>query len=281
MLQYHIERMTREEVGIAIDWARKEGWNPGLNDAECFYQADPQGFFAGKLNNQIIAVGSAVVYDAHFAFCGLYIVDKKYRSQGYGMKLTTARLNYINNRNAGIDGVFSMVNNYAHIGYRLAHNNARYALKHPRLRPKVDPHLVDLNTVPFEQLIQYDKQYFPASRPKFLSEWIKQNTALALGFVSERQLMGYGVIRKCFEGYKIGPLFADTPTIAQKLFEQLVEYAQGEIVFLDIVESNPFAVHLVNKFKMSKIFETARMYLKGAPKLSTEGIYGITTFELG
>ncbi|WP_454780990.1 GNAT family N-acetyltransferase [Legionella sp. WA2022007384] len=281
MPQYHIARMTREEVTIAIEWARKEGWNPGLNDAECFYQTDPQGFFAGKLNGQIIAVGSAVVYDEHFAFCGLYIVDKKYRSQGYGIELTNARLRYVDDRNAGIDGVLNMVNTYAQIGYQFAHSNARYALEHTRLTPKRDPNLVDLNTVPFEQLIQYDNHYFPAPRPKFLSEWIKQNTALALGFVQEKQLKGYGVIRKCFEGYKIGPLFANTPAIAEKLFEQLVEYAQGEIVFLDIPENNPFAVNLVNKYKMSKVFATARMYLKGTPKLSIEGIYGITTFELG
>lgn len=36
MSKYHIERMTQEEVAIAVEWARKEGWNPGLNDASCF-----------------------------------------------------------------------------------------------------------------------------------------------------------------------------------------------------------------------------------------------------
>ena len=38
MSKYRIERMTREEVSVAVEWARKEGWNPGLNDAESFYQ---------------------------------------------------------------------------------------------------------------------------------------------------------------------------------------------------------------------------------------------------
>ncbi|WP_058477841.1 GNAT family N-acetyltransferase [Legionella steigerwaltii] len=281
MSQYHIERMTREEVSVAIEWARKEGWNPGLNDAECFYQTDPQGFFAGKLNDQIIAVGSAVIYDEHFAFCGFYMVDKKYRSQGYGMELTRARLAYVGNRNAGIDGVLDMVDNYAKIGYQFAHSNARYALERSTLTPKLDSHLVDLKKVPFEQVAQYDRHYFPAPRTKFLTAWIKQNAALAIGYIKEDQLKGYGVIRKCFEGYKIGPLFANSPFIAEKLFEQLIEYAQGETVYLDIPENNPLAVDLVNQYNMTKVFATARMYLKGTPKLSTAGIYGITTFELG
>ncbi len=281
MENYQITRMTRDEISTAVEWARQEGWNPGLNDAECFYHTDPQGFFAGKLNGQIIAVGSAVVYDDHFAFCGFYIVDKNYRAQGYGMQLTQARLAYTGDRNVGIDGVLDMIDNYAHIGYKFAHNNARYALKYKPLPLKPDPLVVNLQTVPFAQLTHYDRHFFPVPRPQFLSAWIQQNTALALGYVQEEQLRGYGVIRKCFTGYKIGPLFADTPYIAEKLFEQLSEFAQDQTIYLDIPENNPLAIDLVQKFRMSKVFATARMYLKDEPKLSIQGIYGITTFELG
>jgi hypothetical protein len=27
----------------AMEWAAAEGWNPGLNDADCFHIADPTG----------------------------------------------------------------------------------------------------------------------------------------------------------------------------------------------------------------------------------------------
>ncbi|WP_115706970.1 GNAT family N-acetyltransferase [Legionella sainthelensi] len=281
MDDYQITRMTSDEISTAVEWARQEGWNPGLNDAESFYRADPHGFFAGKLNGQTIAVGSAVNYDDYFAFCGFYIVDKNYRSQGYGIQLTQARLAYIGDRNAGLDGVLDMIDNYASIGYKFAHYNARYALEHKFHAPKHEPLIVNLQTVPFVQISDYDRHFFPAPRPQFLRAWIQQNTALALGYVQEKQLKGYGVIRKCFKGYKIGPLFADSPYIAEKLLEQLSEFAQDETIYLDIPENNPFAVDLVQKLKMSKVFATARMYLKDEPKLSTQGIYGITTFELG
>ncbi|ARB91517.1 GNAT family N-acetyltransferase [Legionella longbeachae] len=281
MDDYQISRMTRDEVSIAVEWARQEDWNPGLSDAECFYHVDPQGFFAGKLKGQTIAVGSAVIYDDYFAFCGFYIVEKSHRSQGYGIQLTQARLAYVGSRNAGLDGVLDMIDNYARIGYKFAHSNARYALEHKHPSPRPEPFIVNLQTVPFAQLMHYDRHFFPAPRPHFLSAWIQQKTALALGYVQEEHFKGYGVIRKCFEGYKIGPLFADSPYIAEKLLEQLSEFAQGETIYLDIPENNPFAVDLVQKFKMSKVFATARMYLKGEPKLSSQGIYGITTFELG
>jgi hypothetical protein len=77
---YRTERMPFSEVEAAvIDWAAREGWNPGLNDAACFYAIDPNVFFMGVLDGRPIARGSALIYDEHFAFCGLYIVDPAYR----------------------------------------------------------------------------------------------------------------------------------------------------------------------------------------------------------
>ena len=40
---YRIETMPFSEVETAIDWAAREGWNPGLSDAACFHAVDPNG----------------------------------------------------------------------------------------------------------------------------------------------------------------------------------------------------------------------------------------------
>ena len=43
--EFLIRNITKDEVdSIAIEWAAKEGWNPGIYDADCFYSADPKGF---------------------------------------------------------------------------------------------------------------------------------------------------------------------------------------------------------------------------------------------
>lgn len=278
---YQIEPMTRDEMDLAIDWARKEGWNPGLHDADCFYRADPHGFFAGKLNGKIIAVGSAVIYDSHFAFCGFYMVDKACRGQGYGLALTRARLAYVGERNIGIDGVLNMVSKYERIGYQFAHYNARYSLTQYQTVAVENPNIVDLKSLPLTQLFAFDRRHFPAPRADFLSAWIKQPDSLALGYVVQDQLRGYGVIRKCVEGFKIGPLFAEDMEIAEQLLDQLLPHAQGQLVSLDIPENNSYAVKLVKRYGMQKVFATARMYMKEAPDLASQQIYGITTFELG
>ncbi len=272
--------MAASEVQLAIDWAQAEGWNPGLEDAQCFYQADHQGFFLGLLNGEPIATGSAVVYDDSFAFCGLYIVKPEFRQRGYGIQLTNERLKYVGNRMTGLDGVLDKMSKYQRLGYISAHTNTRYAFT---FRPmfSTSTHTVDLKKIPFAQLAAFDRKYFPAPRPAFLQRWIAQADSYALAYVVDQQLLGYGVIRKCCQGYKIGPLFADTPTAAQALFEALgMQIGEGP-VYLDIPEPNQHAELLARYYQMTPQFQVVRMYRNGTPQIDLQGIYGITTFELG
>ncbi len=277
--KFHIRRMRPEELQTAIDWAAIEGWNPGLHDSETFYQADPDGFFIGELQGQVIAVGSAVNYDDQFAFCGLYIVHPEYRGQGYGLKLTQARLNYVAERNAGIDGVLENISIYERIGYRLAYQNSRYQSLAKAYRE--DQAIVPVNEVDFNELQSYDRCCFPAARTGFLEAWVNQADASALAYVHDGRLLGYGVRRQCMEGHKIGPLFANNYAIADALFKALQAPVNGQSVFLDITNVNPAAFRLVTNHEMQEVFSTGRMYLKGQPDLDDEKIFGITTFELG
>ena len=47
MPRYDKRPLTIAEVQHAVDWAGREGWNPGVHDAECFRPTDPDGFLVG------------------------------------------------------------------------------------------------------------------------------------------------------------------------------------------------------------------------------------------
>ena len=72
--KYLIRTMTAAEIALAVDWAAAEGWNPGHQDADCFYQGDRQGFFVGLLDGEPIATISAVKYNEEFGFIGALAV---------------------------------------------------------------------------------------------------------------------------------------------------------------------------------------------------------------
>jgi Acetyltransferase (GNAT) domain len=102
-----------------------------------------------------------------------------------------------------------------------------------------------------------------------------------LALIDDAQLKGYGVLRKCRVGHKIGPLFADTPDIAAALLGALCNYALGEQVFIDIPDPNQAGLRLAAKHGMSPVFACERMYLRGDPGLPLDEIYGLTSFEAG
>ena len=273
-----IRQMTRAEADTAIAWAATEGWNPGLHDADAFYQTDPAGFFSIETEGRMIGSVSVVRYDDSFMFGGLYIIHPDYRELGIGRAVYDFVMKYAEGYNLGIDGVFAMQPIYAKSGFMFAYRNIRFECVGKGI---VDKTLTPLREVPFPRILAYDSQFFPTVREGFLKHFLYQPDCKGYASITNGSLDGYGFIRKCFNGYKIGPLFADTPQIAEKIYSALSAVAEGMPVFLDVPEPNKAGVALAAAHGMTEVFGTARMYTRELPKLPVEQIFGVTTFELG
>lgn len=280
---YVIRTMTREEINLAVDWAAAEGWNPGIHDADCFFAQDPEGFLVGLLDGEPIGSISAVSYPGNYGFLGFYIVKPKYRGKGFGIQLWNAGLERLPGMTIGLDGVVAQQANYERSGFRLAYRNIRQEWKKEKgVGPKSAHGLVNLNQIPFEKLFAYDRRMFGIDRKLFLRLWINRPRTLALGALQGVELTGYGVIRACRKGFKIGPLFAEDAQLAETLFLALTEDLEPRTpVFLDTPEVNAAAVELAERYQMETVFETARMYLKGDPDIPVDHWFGVTSFELG
>lgn len=277
---YKTSVMSQNELSIAINWARDEGWNPGIHDASAFYQADSTGFLTGKYNDQIIATISAVKYGSHFGFIGLYIVKDAFRGNGFGFKLWEAAIASLSGRNIGLDGVLAQQDNYKKSGFKLAHRNIRFAGK--SAKNSLPTRATAAEQIAFKDIAAYDRQFFPDERSAFLKNWIAPENSRTLVIVEDSRILGYGSIRACDRGFKIGPLNAETVDIAVELFLALTAtIPEASEIFLDVPEPNKAAIALAQKSGMTPVFETARMYTKSFPNLPLENIFGITTFELG
>ena len=282
--ELQIRNMTRDEVDELVEWAAQEGWNPGLHDADIFWQTDPDAYIAAELDGELIGGGAITSYDGKFGFMGFFIVKPEYRGRGFGNTLWHVRKERMLNRlepgaAIGMDGVFNLQAYYTKGGFEFSHRDIRFQSIGAASQP--DASIVSLREVPFDAVFAYDGSCFPAPRPRFLKAWITQADSLALGALKEGRLAGFGVIRRCREGCKIGPLFADDAIFAENLYTALANFAQGEPVFLDTPGNNAAATALAEKFAMQEVFGCARMYLGPMPSVATERIFGVTTFELG
>ncbi len=279
-----IRRMSRTELDLLVDWAAAEGWNPGVGDAGMFWQTDPEGFVAVEEDGELVGGGSIVSYDGRFGFMGFFIVAPGHRGRGLGRRLWVHRRDALLARLRpgaviGMDGVFGMQPFYARGGFAFAGRDLR--MEGVGAPAPLAPRLVDARELPPAELAAYDAGRFPAPRPGFVARWIAQPGARALAAVDGGAIRGYGVARPCRRGFKIGPLFAADPAVAEDLFRGLADHAAGAPLFLDVPEDNAAAMALAARHGMREVFGCARMYLGTPPPIPLHEVFGVTTFELG
>lgn len=276
-----IRKASRADLDILIDWAAREGWNPGLDDAAAFWAADPDGYWIAEEEGAVAAALSLVRYGEAYAFLGFYMAHPDYRGQGIGFTLWQKAVSAAGDRTIGLDGVVAQQDNYRKSGFAYAHANFRYGGEVQCIEPP-GTELVSVSPVHVPMLIDYDARFNAARRDAFLREWLKPlSTRESFALIRNAEVLGYGTIRACREGHKIGPLFADTETGADLIFRKLVTSIGGGRVYLDIPGPNAAARALCDRYNLKPVFETARMYRGPVPELPLKRIYGITTFELG
>ncbi len=167
--QLVIRNMTRPELDELVDWAAREGWNPGLHDAELFWATDPAAFIAASRGGELIGGGAITSYNGEFGFMGFFIVRPEYRGQGLGDTLWHARRERLLARlrpgaSIGMDGVFAMQDYYAKGGFVFSHRNMRFRADltaRPTTSQVDGQDIVPLASFPFDQVVDYDRTCFP------------------------------------------------------------------------------------------------------------------------
>ncbi|TIV63312.1 MAG: GNAT family N-acetyltransferase [Mesorhizobium sp.] len=273
-----IRTLTASEVETLVDWAAGEGWNPGLGDAAAFRTADPDGFIGAFVDGEMVAGISAVAYGPGFGFIGLYICRPDRRGEGHGKAVWDAGMARLGNRIIGLDGVAEQRANYERMGFVPGYETVRYSgrpaglLEGGDIRPMAAGNMAGI--------LAYDRQCFPAPREAFLQEWLRQpRTALLCG--ESAGIAGYGAVRRCRKGFKVGPLFADRTDLALALLADLAGKIGNEALHIDVPASQVQFTAMLQAAGMVPGFATTRMYKGGKPGNAPSTVFGITTLELG
>ncbi|WNJ89375.1 GNAT family N-acetyltransferase [Bosea sp. 685] len=277
-----IRRLEPAEIEQLIDWAATEGWNPGLDDAVAFQASDPEGFIGAFVDGEMVAAIAAVAYGASYGFIGLYISREDRRGLGHGKAVWDAGMARLAGRTIGLDGVDEQFENYRRKGFAPAHRTIRFGgvfagepVDRRELSIVTPEHLPQ---VLLPQVMAFDRRSFPESREAFLARWLV-TPHLACVATSQGAVTGYGVIRKCRVGWKIGGLSALDDATAAALVSHLASSVAGE-VFIDVPAARRQFIDQLTDAGLRPGFETTRMY-RGEPIPLAPELFGVTTLELG
>ncbi len=277
-MQMNFRRMTRAELDTVLSWAADEGWNPGLDDCDAFFAADPQGFFVAEAEGRVVAAISVVNHTPEFAFLGLYLCLPAFRGRGIGYGLWQHALTHAGGRTIGLDGVPQQQDNYRKSGFALAGGTRRFVGRVPdsvaaQVRPMAEadlPALQDLDT----KAVGY-------RRPKFLRPWLSgTGTRRTLVFASGACPVGSVTYRSCRDSVKIGPLMAPDMNVAEALLSAVSAAVPDGPLIIDVPDSQKALTAYCSACGMTVPFETARMY-KGTPPPAAPDVVSVATLELG
>lgn len=275
-----IAPMTLADLGLVLDWAAAEGWNPGLDDAEAFRAADPAGFLIGRVDDLPVAAIATVRHSDAFGFLGLYLTRDGWRGRGLGARLWQAGLAHLGERTVGLDGVLARQKNYARAGFRASHRTIRHQ---GAVTAAPAPDVVPVRPDHLPALLALDRESSGVDRAAYLTAWFT-DTPRRRTLVLDRggRIEGYGTIRACRSGAKVGPLHAADPHDAARLLAALALLAPpAGGLFLDIPEPNYAALALARDLGFSQVFETARMFRGPPPPIDNAAVFAEVTLELG
>ncbi|UJW74887.1 GNAT family N-acetyltransferase [Rhizobium sp. SL42] len=279
MVSAEIRVLTFEEVEQLVGWAADEGWNPGSADAAAFQAADPQGFIGCLVDGRLAAGISAVSYGG-FGFIGLYICHPDFRGRGLGRKVWDAGMAHLGDAVIGLDGVFEQQDNYRRMGFIPHYRTFRWSAANACASRAVQHTVSRAGPDHAAEITAFDRRFFPVERAPFLQTWLAPPRQVMVSR-NGGQVDGYAVLRHCLDGCKIGPLFATSEAVALGLLNACLEQLAGTAVHVDVPEyQRAFSTHLAAS-GFERGFMTARMYRGAPPAMEADGVFAITTLELG
>ena len=293
--EFSIRLISSDEILEVTDWARLEGFSPGIDDVSIYKNTDQQGVWVGCLNNNPIGCIACVKYNCSYGFIGLFIVKKEFRNKGYGLKLWKHALNYLKNVECiGLEAAPDRLNDYQKWGFKKSSITNRWQSEGSHDLPITTLYenqhhsfrVVPGNQISSEAVLIYDTQREPSPRPHFLNDWLKNSYGRVSALVDNNGMChGFGRIRPCIlkdssQGWRIGPLLADTPPLAELLIRKLVGNLDSKIL-LDCSNLNPYANYLLSNLGFEEVSKTFRMYKGMQPPCNMNQVYGLACLELG
>ena len=140
-----------------------------------------------------------------------------------------------------------------------------------------------------ETLFAYDSNVFGFPRTAFLSKWFGvQGSQAQVAISNESYVVGYVVVRPTLvkeDGYKIGPLFADSEPIAENLLKSVFEELLQQDTSAPVVSIDTFSElgkQLALRLQGKRVFDFVYMTTKGIlPKACFDKWLCVTSLNSG
>ncbi|KAF9129186.1 hypothetical protein BGX30_014048 [Mortierella sp. GBA39] len=280
-----------------FSWSSSEHWNPGHKglDIGLLHSADPKGFFFSTVDPPSATTTTTEqphpakdeVVSISIGLDGVMAQVENYRKSGF------TQSSWLNERRHG-SAVDLVEKQERELADKISRNEVE------GLVLLSDPQ-VDLNQLP-----GIEAKYCGLKRPQFVKDWAlfhanhPEEHRVGVAILSSDKkdeksgkplVLGYACVRPAISSYRVGPIYAVDGDVAKKLLVKLaVDVVSAEklsplgvpLMFdIDIPDKNPASVKIFDGLGWKNTFPCLRMWKGKIPDHDVNGVFGITTLEIG
>ncbi|PRD33038.1 UNVERIFIED_CONTAM: hypothetical protein NCL1_18632 [Trichonephila clavipes] len=276
---YIIRPMKKEEIPAVLDLWRETGLSEGTYSLDTWFAHDPDGFYVAVTDDgTVLGACAGILQNKDLAFIGLYVVQSVYQRRGIGKKIWNAVMERIGDRNAGVNPVPSQLSNYrdrsgfpvqtSWCSIESVANEVNLSQMNADV-PEVDVQVLTLedNDV-LNNVICYDADICGYSRGNLIPLLCEQKDSITMVATKteDGEVCGYGNIKKNIKGgTTVGPLYADSADIAEKILFELIKAfpssEKGKMIIM-LMDCNESAMKLMNRIGFNDGEDIARLYRK-------------------
>ncbi|MBI4964391.1 MAG: GNAT family N-acetyltransferase [Desulfomonile tiedjei] len=234
--------MNAEDIPEAMRLKDIAGWNQTVADWERFISASPEGCFAAEDDGRVVGTSTTIIYEGRFAWIGMVLVDTRYRGRGIGTQLLQRAIRYLDSRNIPcmkLDATPQGRLLYEKFGFECEYEIERWMLKR-----QPDENVGKRAPAEIPDVLQLDREIFGADRSTLLRSLEEESPEFTLVARQGDRVAGYVFGRPGSLADQLGPWMASNGEVAGALLDEFLLLSGRDLVFVDCVRRNPWAVPL-------------------------------------
>ncbi len=245
--------MTAEDIPEGMRMKDVAGWNQTADDWMRFLTATPDGCFVAECDGQVVGTSTTIIYEGRFAWIGMVLVDAAYQGRGIGTALLECAIRELDSRNVPsmkLDATPQGKRLYKKLGFVSEYEIERWMLRHESAAD-----LPGRGKVEVEDVLRLDREIFGADRRELLRSLAETAPDFALAERQGEEITGYTFGRRGSRADHLGPWVARNEDAASRLLDAFLCRSGRDLIFVDCVQSNPWAIPLVK----ARGFEFSRL----------------------
>jgi GNAT superfamily N-acetyltransferase len=244
-MNVQLRLMTPYDIPEAMRLKEIAGWNQTPADWQRFLSASPGGCFVAEHEGQVIGTVTTIVYEDRFAWIGQLLVDPENRGRGIGKQLLEQAILYLDSQKLAcmkLDATPLGKPLYEKLGFAPEYEIERWMLKR-----QVDEKAAQDKALEIEEALRLDREIFGADRSRLLRSLAEEAPQFTLTARRDGAIVGYTFGRHGALADQLGPWMANSEDVAAELLDEFLRRSGRDLLFVDCMLNNPFALPLVKE----------------------------------